>query len=107
MDQGISRLAKDAPALRRQHLLNLSEAAKSNDDVPHFKAILKMMEQEDQKKRWGNINRSTCLPQGGNPLAIQVETPTSTITYDTEQSVFDHATAHLSTQFQLAYTAPI
>jgi hypothetical protein len=63
-DQEISRLAKDAPTLRRQHLLDLAEAAKSNDDVPHFKAILKMMEQEDQKKQWGNINHSTCLPRG-------------------------------------------
>ncbi len=107
MDQEISRLAKDAPALRHQHLLNLAEAAKSNDDVPRFKAIVEMMEREDQKKQWGNINRSTCLPRGRNPLAIQVETPTSTVTYDTEQSVFDHATAHLTTQFQLAYTALI
>jgi hypothetical protein len=91
-DQEISRLAKDAPALRRQYLLDLAEAAKSNDDVPWFKAIMKMMEPEDQKKQWGNINRSTRLPRGGNPLAIQVETPTSTITYDTKQSIFDHAT---------------
>ena len=49
-DQEISRLAKDAPALWRQHLLDLAEAAKSSDDIPWFKAIMEMMEHKDQKK---------------------------------------------------------
>jgi hypothetical protein len=63
--------------------------------------------QEAQKKTWRRINHSTCPSRGTNPLTIQVETPTSLTTYNTEESVFDNATEHLSFRFCLAYMAPI
>jgi hypothetical protein len=39
-DNEIRRLAKDAPALCRQHLLDLIEAAERNDDNIQAKAIM-------------------------------------------------------------------
>ncbi len=47
------------------------------------------------------------MPRGGNPLSIRVETPKGTRLYETEESVFEHATTHLSVRFRLAYSAPI
>ncbi len=106
-DNEIQQLVKDAPALRRQHLLDLIKAAEKNDDAVQAKAIMEILQQEAQKKTWRCINHSTCPPCGSNPLAIQVETPTSLTTYDTEESVFDNAMEHLSLRFRSAYTAPI
>jgi hypothetical protein len=45
-------------------------------------------------------------PRGGNPIAIKVQSPTSVQLYDTEDTVHQHATDHLSLQFHLAYSAP-
>jgi hypothetical protein len=42
-DNEIRRLAKDAPALRRQHLLDLIEAAERNDDDVQAKAIMEIL----------------------------------------------------------------
>jgi hypothetical protein len=44
-------------------------------------------------------------PRSGNPLAIQVMTPTGIELYNTEESVFQQATTHLSLQLHLVYTA--
>jgi hypothetical protein len=38
---------------------------------------------------------------------IQVQTPTGTVKYNTEDTVLNNAMEHLSKQFQLAYLAPI
>ncbi len=105
-DQGIKRLSKDAPTFRQQHLHQLIETAESNNDHVRAKAITKMMKREDQKGRWAWINHVTRPPRGGNPLAIQVTTPNGIELHDTKDSVFQHATTHLSLRFQLAYTAP-
>jgi hypothetical protein len=69
-DQEIRRLAKDAPALRRQHLLDLIETAEANNDHERARAILQMMKREHRSRVWRGINYSTQLPHGGNPLAI-------------------------------------
>ncbi len=95
-DNEIRRLAKDAPALRRQHLLDLIKAAERNDDDVQAKAMMEILQREVQKKTWRRINYSTCPPRSGNPLAIQVETLTSLMTYDTKESVFNNAAEHLS-----------
>ncbi len=63
------------------------------------------MKKEDQKGRWARINHVTRPPQGCNPLAIPVVTPNGVELHDTEDLVFQHATAHRSLQFRLAYTA--
>jgi hypothetical protein len=105
-DNEIRRLAKDAPALCQQHLLDLIEAVERNDDNVCAKTIMEILRRELQKKLWRCINYSTCPPRSGNPLAIQVKTPTSLMMYDTEESIFDNAAEHLSLRFWLAYSAP-
>jgi hypothetical protein len=65
-----------------------------------------MLQREAKSKEWGSINRVTRPPRGGNPLSIQVQTPSGPIAYDTEETIFHHATAHLSIRFCLAYSAP-
>jgi hypothetical protein len=42
-DNEIRQLAKDAPALHRQHLLELIEAAERNDDNVQAKAIMEIL----------------------------------------------------------------
>jgi hypothetical protein len=106
-EQEIKHLPKDAPALHFQHLLDLIENAKRHDDTTRAKAILEILRREKQKKQWQRNNHSTCPPCGGNPTAIQVQTPTGTMKYNTEDTVFNNATEHLSKQFWLAYLAPI
>ncbi len=49
-NQETKRLLKDAPALRRQHLLDLVTDAEQRDDMQRAKAIQGMLEQEAQKK---------------------------------------------------------
>jgi hypothetical protein len=56
----ISRLAKDAPALRREHLLCLIEDAEEKSDTVQAQAILEILRREAQKKTWRKINYSTC-----------------------------------------------
>ena len=105
-DQEIKRLSKTAPTLRRQHLQQLIETAECNNDHIRAKAITEIIKRENQKGRWNWINHVTRAPRGGNPLAIQVMTPIGVELYNTEESVFQQATAHLSLRFRLAYTAP-
>ncbi len=92
----IQQLAKDAPALRQQHLLDPIDSAEQNYDTVQAQVIMEILQHEAQKKTWRRINYSTRPPCGGNPLAIQVETPTNLTTYDTEEKVFDHFADHLS-----------
>jgi hypothetical protein len=58
-----------------------------------------------RRKHGGTSITPLAPPPSGNPLAIHVETPTSLMTYDTEESVFNNAAEHLSFQFRLAYSA--
>ena len=53
----ISRLAKNAPALCRQHLLDLIKGAKEKLDTEQVKAILKILRREAQKK----TSTPTCI----------------------------------------------
>jgi hypothetical protein len=76
------------------------------DEPARAKALLNMLQCEAKNKEWDSINRVTRPPWGGNPLSIQVQTPSGPMTYDTEETVFHHATAHLSIRFCLAYSAP-
>ncbi len=104
--QEIQRLSKDAPALQQQHLHDHIANAEQNDEPARAKALLNMLQREAKSKEWGSINRVTCPPRGGNPLSIQVQTPSGPMTYDTEETIFHQATAHLSIRFCLAYSAP-
>jgi hypothetical protein len=81
----VKKLSKDAPALRRQHLLDMISSVEDSGDSNRAKEILKILQREAQKKRWKCINQSTCPPRGGAPLAIQVQTSTTVETYDTEK----------------------
>jgi hypothetical protein len=55
-------LSKDAPALRRQHLMSLIESAKENNDVDQVKAITCILKREAQRKQWRLLNFSTRPP---------------------------------------------
>jgi hypothetical protein len=103
----VKTLSKDAPALCRQHLLDIISSAEDSGDSNGTKEILKILQREAQKKRWKRINYSTCPPRGGTPLAIQVQTSTTVKTHDTEETIFEHAAEHLSLQFRLANSALI
>jgi len=92
----ISRLAKDAPALHREHLLGLIEDAEEKSDNVQAQAILEILHREAQKKTWREINYSTRPPRGAAPTCIQVETPSGTTTYRNEDEIFDHSAHHLS-----------
>ena len=106
-DLEVKKLSKDAPALRRQHLLDMISSAEDNREPNRMKEILEILQREAQKKRWRQINYSTRPPRGGAPLAIRVETPTTVETHDTEETIFEHAAEHLSLGFRLVNSAPI
>jgi hypothetical protein len=71
--------AKDAPALRCQHLLDLQKAKDKRGESTRSAIILKILTQEQERKKW---------PQ-----------------YDTKQEVMNHTSNHLSECFRLAYSA--
>jgi hypothetical protein len=106
-DLEVKKLSKDAPALHRQHLLDMISLAEDNREPNRTKEILERLQREAQKKTWRQINYSTCPPRGGAPLAIQVQTPTTVKTHNTEETIFEHAAEHLSLRFRLANSAPI
>ncbi len=66
----LSELAKDAPALRRQHLLDIRKAAEDRGDFNRSAIILEIHAREQEQKKWRRINHTTRPPQGGNPLSI-------------------------------------
>jgi hypothetical protein len=99
-DQEIKRLLKDAPALRRQHLLDLVQDATKQDNTIRAKAILETLKREEQKKSWWQIYRSTRPPveetrqryKSRPQLALSSMTQRekySNILLTTYQSVFD------------------
>ncbi len=47
----LSRLSKDAPALRRQHLMALIELAEAAKDINRVEAISGILKQEAQQKQ--------------------------------------------------------
>jgi hypothetical protein len=98
-DLEIKKLSKDAPALRRQHLLDMVSSAEDTGNPNHAKELLKILQREAQKKRWNCINYSARPPRGGAPLAIQVQTPTAVETHNTEEAKFKYAAEHLSLRF--------
>ena len=95
-DLKVKKISKDAPALRRQHLLDMILSAEDSGDSKCTKEILKIIQREAQKKRWKHINHLTRPPHGGTPLAIQVQTSTTVETRDTEENMCVHAAEHLS-----------
>jgi hypothetical protein len=103
----ITRLAKDAPALRRQHLHDLIKEAEGKSDAARAQAILEILCREAKKKSWRKINYSTRPPRGATPTTIQAETPLGTTTYNTKEEIFDHSAHHLSLRFCHAYSARI
>jgi hypothetical protein len=71
----LSKLAKDAPALQRQHLLDIQKAAEDQGDSNRSAIILEILTQEQEQKKWQQINHTTRPPRGGNPLSIRVQSP--------------------------------
>ncbi len=102
----LSQLAKDAPALWRQHLLDIRKAAEDRGDSNRSAIILEILTREQEQKKWRQINHTTWPPQGGNPLSIWVQSGPDIKTYDTEQEVVAHTADHLLERFQLAYSVP-
>jgi hypothetical protein len=99
-------LAKDAPALCRQHLLDLQKAADERGVSTQSAIILEILTQEQERKKLRRINYTTRPPQGRNPLTLRVQVSTVVNKYDTKQEVVDHTSEHLSECFCLAYSAP-
>jgi hypothetical protein len=102
----LSKLAKDAPAIRLQHLLDIQKSAEDWGDSSRSAIILEIITQEQERKKWKRINYTIQQTQGSNPLSIRVQSGPIINTYDTEKDVVAHTADHLSDQFQLAYSAP-
>jgi hypothetical protein len=102
----LSELAKDAPALRRQHLLDLCKAADDRGDSACSIIILEILTCKHKRKKWRRINYTTQPPREGNPLAVRVQFGPIVTTYDTEAEVVGHTLDHLSERCHLAYSAP-
>ena len=102
----LSELAKDAPTLRRQHLLDLRKAADDRGDTARSSIILEILTQEQEQKKWPWINYTTRSPQGGNPLLVRVQSGPLVTTHNTKDAVVAHTSDHLSERFRLAYSAP-
>ena len=69
----LSALAKDAPTLRRQHLLNLCKAADDRGDAAWSTIILEIRTREQERTKWRRINYTTQPPQGGNLVSVCVQ----------------------------------
>jgi hypothetical protein len=102
----LSELAKDAPALCCQHLLDLQKAANDWGDSICLGIILEILTREQERKKWRCINYTTRPPRGGNPLLVRVQTGPVIETYNTEDKVVGQTSNHLSKRFCLAYSAP-
>jgi len=101
----LSRLAKDAPALRRKHLLELQKSADERGDVARAAVILEILTREQERKKWARINHTTRPPRGGAPITLRVQAGQTVNTYSTEHEMFEHTSEHLSQQFRLAQSA--
>jgi hypothetical protein len=97
----LSELAKDAPALCRQHLLDLQKAADEQRDSVRSGIILEILTRDQEQKKWRRINDKTQPPRGGNPLLVHVQSSPVIETYDTEDEVVRHTSDHLSKHFRL------
>jgi hypothetical protein len=104
--QKLSKFAKDAPALCRQHFLDLRKAADDRGDSACSIIILEILTREQERKKWCRINNTTRAPREGNPLAVRVQSGPIVTTYDTKTEVVGHTSDHLFECFQLAYSAP-
>ena len=51
----LSELVKDAPTLRRQHLLDLRKAADDREDAAWSTIILEILTQEQERNRWQQL----------------------------------------------------
>ena len=100
------RLAKDAPKLRRTHLMDLKTAAEEKGDTARAAVILEILTREQERKKWRRINHTTRPPRGGAPITLRVQSGTTVNTYTTEQEMFEHTSDHLSQRFRLAHSAP-
>ncbi len=100
------RLAKDAPTLRQNHLLDLQKAAEEKGDSARAAVILEILTREQERKKWRRINHTTRPPRGGAPITLRVQAGTTVNTYSTEHEMFEHTSDHLSQRFRLAHSAP-
>ncbi len=80
----LSELAKDAPALHCQHLLDIQKSAEDRGDSICSAIILENLTWEQERKKWRRINYTTRPPRGGNPLKIRVQSGPIIKTYGTE-----------------------
>jgi DNA-binding Xre family transcriptional regulator len=55
----LSELAKDAPTLRCQHLLDLCKAVDDRGDTAWSTIILEILTREQERKQWCCINYTT------------------------------------------------
>jgi hypothetical protein len=100
------QLSKDAPTLRRNHLLDLQKAAEEKGDLARAAVILEILTREQEQKKWHRINHTTRPPRGGAPITLQVQARNTINTYSTEHEMFEHTSDHLSQRFRLAHSAP-
>jgi len=81
------RLAKDAPKLRRTHLMDLKKAAEEKGDTARASVILEILTREQERKKWRKINYTTRPPRGGAPITLRVQAGTTVNTYNGARDV--------------------
>jgi hypothetical protein len=66
----LSWLAKDAPTLRRKHLLDLQKAADEKGDSACSAVILEILTRKQERKKWRQIDHTTNPPRRGAPITL-------------------------------------
>jgi hypothetical protein len=87
-------------------LLDLQKAADEKGDSARSAVILEILTHKQERKKWRQINHTTCLPRRGAPIMLQVQAGQTINTYSMEHEMFEHTSDHLSQWFRLAHSAP-
>jgi hypothetical protein len=102
----IFKLKKDAPELRRKHLLAcLSRARARNDDLA-VQEILRIRRKECDRKRQLRINAVLKPARGRAVMAIQVEEDGELHTYDTHEDIVRVVNSRIGARYRLGSRSP-
>ena len=103
----LAQLKSQAVGLRKVHLQNCLIAAEDARDKERQKAILRVIEREEQKNTWRTIRRVTNEPRLGAITFVQRETHDGIIDITDMEAMCDEIQNVTERRFALAESAPI
>ncbi len=104
--QNIELLKKHSSYYCLEFLKSLASTAKKQGETVQASKLMGMIQKEDSRKRWGNINQSTWKAQGS--LTVRVKVPTANgghTEYKMEEGLFEAVSPILLERFQPALVA--